>query len=213
MSHEKDTMVIGLTGQTGAGKSTVSKIFVKNGFKLIDADLISREIVKPGMPCLEELFDYFGSAIRNPDNTLNRKALAHIVFTDNRKLESLNSICHPFITEEILARISHYAAEGHKLVLLDAPTLFESQAADFCDLIISVVAKPELRCGRIMKRDSITETEAQNRMDSQLSESFFIDHSDYVIRNNEDCEQLFALAEEVADKIKIYYHTKFMISE
>ncbi len=213
MSHDRIAMVIGLTGQTGAGKSTVSKIFVKNGFKLIDADLISREIMKPGMPCLEELFDYFGSAIRNPDDTLNRKALAHIAFTDNRKLESLNSICHPFITEEILARISHYSAEGHRLILLDAPTLFESQAADFCDLIISVVAKPELRCGRIMKRDSITEQEARNRMDAQLSENFFIDHSDYVIRNNEDCEQLFALAEEVADKIKIYYHTKFMISE
>ncbi|MBQ2264422.1 MAG: dephospho-CoA kinase [Oscillospiraceae bacterium] len=213
MSHDKVAMVIGLTGQTGAGKSTVSKIFVKNGFKLIDADRISREIMQPGMPCLEELFDYFGSSIRNPDDTLNRKALANIVFTDNRRLESLNSICHPFITEEILARIGCYSAEGHKLILLDAPTLFESQAADFCDLIISVVAKPELRCGRIMKRDSITETEARNRMDSQLSETFFVGHSDFVIRNDEDCEQLFALAEEVADKIKVYYHTNFNISD
>ncbi|MBQ8011651.1 MAG: dephospho-CoA kinase [Oscillospiraceae bacterium] len=213
MSHDKVAMVIGLTGQTGAGKSTVSKIFVKNGFKLIDADRISREIMQPGMPCLEELFDYFGSSIRNPDDTLNRKALANIVFTDNRRLESLNSICHPFITEEILARIGCYSAEGHKLILLDAPTLFESQAADFCDLIISVVAKPELRCERIMKRDSITETEARNRMDSQLSETFFVGHSDFVIRNDEDCEQLFALAEEVADKIKVYYHTNFNISD
>ena len=136
-----------------------------------------------------------------------RKALAELVFTDQRKLESLNSICHPFITEEILARISHFIAEGHSLILLDAPTLFESQASDFCDLIISVVARPDLRCSRIMKRDNLTETEARNRMDAQLSEEFFIGHSDYVIRNNEDCEQLYALAEEVADKIKVYYHT------
>jgi dephospho-CoA kinase len=207
MSNEKHSIIIGLTGQTGAGKSTVSSIFVKNGFSLIDADRISREIVLPGMPCLEELFDFFGSAIRNPDNTLNRKALAELVFTDQRKLESLNSICHPFITEEILARISHFIAEGHRLILLDAPTLFESQASDFCDLIISVVARPDLRCSRIMKRDNLTETEARNRMDAQLSEEFFIGHSDYVIRNNEDCEQLYALAEEVADKIKVYYHT------
>jgi dephospho-CoA kinase len=207
MSNEKHSIIIGLTGQTGAGKSTVSSIFVKNGFSLIDADRISREIVLPGMSCLEELFDFFGSAIRNPDNTLNRKALAELVFTDQRKLESLNSICHPFITEEILARISHFIAEGHRLILLDAPTLFESQASDFCDLIISVVARPDLRCSRIMKRDNLTETEARNRMDAQLSEEFFIGHSDYVIRNNEDCEQLYALAEEVADKIKVYYHT------
>ena len=64
-----------------------------------------------------------------------------------------------------------------------------------------------------MKRDSITETEARNRMDSQLSETFFVGHSDFVIRNDEDCEQLFALAEEVADKIKVYYHTNFNISD
>ncbi len=212
MSHDKIGMVVGLTGQTGAGKSTVSRIFVKNGFTLIDADRISRDIVEPGMPCLEELFDFFGDGIRNADNSLNRKALAKIAFTDNRKLESLNSICHPFITEEILARIGYYSAQGHKLILLDAPTLFESRAADFCDLIISVVAKPELRRDRIMKRDAITETEALERMSAQLSEDFFIGHSDYVIRNNEDCEQLFALAEEVADKIKVYYHTKYITS-
>lgn len=209
MSHDIHAMVIGLTGQTGAGKSTVSRIFVKNGFTLIDADQISRDIMKPELPCLEEVFDFFGDAIRNPDNTLNRKALGNIVFSDKRKLESLNSICHPFITEEILARISHFTAQGHGMILLDAPTLFESQASDFCDLIISVVANPDLRRERIMKRDSLTEEEAVARMNSQLSEYFFIEHSDYVIRNNDSCEQLFALAEEVADKIKFYYHNKF----
>lgn len=213
MSHDKLAMVVGLTGQTGAGKSTVSRIFVKNGFTLIDADRISRDVMEPGMPCLEELYDFFGEEIRNPDGTLNRKALAAIVFTDKGKLESLNSICHPFITEEILARIGHYSARGDKMILLDAPTLFESRAADFCDLIISVVAQPELRRDRIMKRDSITLNEANERMNAQLPEDFFIGHSDYVIRNNEDCEQLFALAEEVADKIKVYYHTKYHTSE
>ncbi|MDE6777217.1 MAG: dephospho-CoA kinase, partial [Oscillospiraceae bacterium] len=99
--------VIGLTGQTGAGKSTVSKIFSQNGFALIDADKISRDVVEIGKPCLIELVDYFGSQILNPDNSLNRKALAKIVFTDKRKLESLNSICHPFITEEIYQALPH----------------------------------------------------------------------------------------------------------
>lgn len=213
MSQDIHAMVIGLTGQTGAGKSTVSRIFVKNGFTLIDADQISRDIMKPDLPCLEEVFDFFGDSIRNPDNTLNRKALGNIVFSDKRKLESLNSICHPFITEEILARIGHFTAQGHGMILLDAPTLFESQASDFCDLIISVVADPQLRQERIMKRDSLTAEEAIARMNSQLSEYFFVEHSDYVIRNNDSCEQLFALAEEVADKIKFYYHNKFTVTD
>lgn len=206
MSHEKQqAVVVGLTGQTGAGKSTVSRVFVENGYMLIDADRIAREVVEVGKPCLSELFDYFGDEIRNPDNSLNRKALADIVFTNKDKLESLNSISHPFITEEIFKQINSHILAGEKMILLDAPTLFESRAADFCDLIISVVADPDKRCQRIMQRDSITEEAALNRMNSQLSEQFFIAHSDYVIRNNEAMEHLYAMTKEVAEKIQVCY--------
>ncbi len=213
MSHDKESIVVGLTGQTGAGKSTVSQIFVQNGFTLIDADRISREVMSTGTPCLAEVFDFFGEDIRNADGSLNRKALAKIVFNDKGKLESLNSICHPFITEEIFSRISHYSAHGNCLILLDAPTLFESRAADFCDLIISVVASPELRRRRIIARDGITETEANERMSAQLDEEFFISHSDYVIRNDEDLPQLYELSEEVADKIKVCYQKAHSTSQ
>jgi dephospho-CoA kinase len=209
MSHDTHSVIIGLTGQTGAGKSTVSKVFVENGFTLIDADRISREIMAVGQPCLSEVLDYFGQELQNADGSLNRRALARIVFTDRLQLESLNSICHPFITEEIFSRINRLTQEGHRLILLDAPTLFESRAADFCDLIISVIAMPELRCERIIKRDGLSEQEAIERMNSQLTENFFVEHSDYVIRNNTDLPQLYALTQEVADKIKVYYHNKY----
>lgn len=201
LSH---TVVVGLTGQTGAGKSTVSAIFVKHGFMLIDADQIARQVVEPGMPCLEEIFDYFGDSVRNPDDTLNRKALAKIVFNDKKKLESLNSICYPFITEQIFCKINQFAARNCHFILLDAPTLFESRASDFCDMIISVVANPEIRCARIMTRDSMSEQAARERMSAQLDEAFFIQHSDYVIHNNGNLEQLSDLSGEVADKVKIY---------
>ena len=204
MIPEHHVIVVGLTGQTGAGKSTVSKVFVEHDFLLIDADKISREVVEPGRPCLDEIFDYFGDVIRNPDGTLNRKALAGIVFKDKKKRESLNSICYPFITEEILQRISQYAETEGQFVLLDAPTLFESRASDFCDMIISVVAPPEIRCERIMNRDGISKEAALDRMSAQLEESFFIRHSDYVIHNQDDLEQLIALSGEVADKVKMY---------
>ncbi len=212
MSHDKDYIVVGLTGQTGAGKTTVSEIFAENGFTQIDADKLSKEVMRADSPCLEEVFDYFGDDIRNEDGSLNRKALAKIVFNDKGKLESLNSICHPFITEEIFSRISHYTANGHRMILIDAPTLFESKASDFCDLIISVIAPPELRQKRIIERDHITEQQAQERMNAQLQEDFFINHSDFVIRNHEDLAHLKALSKEVADKIKVYYHTNYHIS-
>ena len=203
MSHG-NAKVIGLTGQTGAGKSTVSRVFAEKGFALIDADRISREVTQMGKPCLQELFDFFGDGIRCADGTLDRKALAGIVFTDPQKLESLNSICHPFITEEIVARIEQLAQEGARLILLDAPTLFESKASDFCDLIISVTAEESLRLSRIMARDGLTEQAALERMHSQLPEHFFAEHSDYIIRNNGTTAQLYALAGEVADKVISY---------
>ncbi len=202
------TVIVGLTGQTGAGKSTVSRVFVEQGFSLIDADRIAREVVEPGSPCLDELFEYFGSTIRGENNSLNRRALASIVFTDAHKLEVLNSIIHPYITEEIFRRINQFAQEGHILILLDAPTLFESKASDFCDLIISVLADPEIRRDRIIVRDHLTEEAALQRMQAQLPEEFFAKHSDYIIRNNADLTKLTALAEEVADKVKAYYQQK-----
>ena len=206
---EGQVIVIGLTGQTGAGKSTVSGIFVKKGFALIDADKITRDVEAVGTPCLEELFEYFGDGIKNADSSLNRKALAKIVFTDKRKLEILNSIVHPFITAEIFAKINQYSSEGYGMVLLDAPTLFESKASDFCDLIISVLAEPEIRCERIIQRDGLSKEAAYERMNAQLPEGFFIQHSDYVVRNDGNLDSLFAQSEEIVDKIKIYYHKMF----
>lgn len=172
MNSLDGVMVIGLTGQTGAGKSTVSKVFVQNGFRLIDADAISRHVVARGSHCLADLQECFTDAILTPDGELDRKVMASIAFSDHRKLEMLNTIMYPYIVGEILRMIHRFSQQNHKLILLDAPTLFESRADDFCDLIISVVAKPELRMQRIMERDHISEKAAQQRMEMQLTEEF-----------------------------------------
>ena len=102
MNSLEGVMVVGLTGQTGAGKSTVSQVFAGNGFAVINADKIARTVVEKGTKCLDEISDFFGSGILNEDRTLNRKALAKIVFTDKCKLDSLNTIIYPYITGEIL---------------------------------------------------------------------------------------------------------------
>lgn len=209
MNSLDGVMVIGLTGQTGAGKSTVSKVFVQNGFRLIDADAISRHVVARGSHCLADLQECFTDAILTPDGELDRKVMASIAFSDHRKLEMFNTIMYPYIVGEILRMIHRFSQQNHKLILLDAPTLFESRADDFCDLIISVVAKPELRMQRIMERDHISEKAAQQRMEMQLTEEFFRLHSDTVLENNSSFSELWDAAQELSAKLIRYYETKF----
>ena len=209
MNSLDGVMVIGLTGQTGAGKSTVSKVFVQNGFRLIDADAISRHVVARGSHCLADLQECFTDAILTPDGELDRKVMASIAFSDHRKLEMLNTIMYPYIVGEILRMRHRFSQQNHKLILLDAPTLIESRADDFCDLIISVVAKPELRMQRIMERDHISEKAAQQRMEMQLTEEFFRLHSDTVLENNSSFSELWDAAQELSAKLIRYYETKF----
>lgn len=213
MNSLNGVMVVGLTGQTGAGKSTVSKVFAANGFAVINADTVARKVVEKGTECLAEIEDLFGSDVINPDGTLNRKALGNVVFSDKKKLEMLNTITYPYITGEILREIRQHSVKGEKLILLDAPTLFESRADDFCELIISVLADADIREARIVKRDSLTSKQARKRMDSQLDEEFFISHSDYIINNNNSIDTVNEISKEVSDKIKDYYHTKIYPAE
>ena len=209
MNNLDGVMVIGLTGQTGSGKTTACRIFRDNGFAVINADEVARMIMDPGSVCLKEVADCFGSHILNEDMSLNRQKLADIVFNNPKKLELLNSISYPHITSEILALIRENSSKGHKLILLDAPTLFESRADDFCEIIISVIADENMRLRRIMERDGLTEEQALSRMKSQHNEKFFVDNSDFIIKNNDGINGLDDIVNEMSAKIKSYYINKF----
>lgn len=204
MSKNDDIFVVGLTGQSGAGKTTVCKVFSEKGFDIINADLIAREVMEKGKPCLKEVEECFGSGVITEDGELDRKALAAIVFTDKTKLKQLNAISYPYIIFEILQKIKEYSKSGKKYVLLDAPTLFESRADDFCDLIISVTAPEATRINRISKRDDLPAERIKERFSSQHSERFFVNHSDFIIKNNKSVDVLLEKANEVADKVKEY---------
>lgn len=209
MNSLDGVMVVGLTGQTGAGKSTVSRMFVENGFRLIDADAIARLVVACGSHCLADLRECFSDVILKANGELDRQALAAIVFSDHHKLEMLNTIMYPYIVGEILRMIHHFSQQNHKMILLDAPTLFESRADDFCDLIVSVVADEEVRKKRIMQRDSIPEGAALQRMEMQLPESFFRSHSDTVLENNGSLQELYDSAQELVTKMICYYESQY----
>lgn len=194
-------MIVGLTGQTGAGKSTVSKVFAEKGFAVINADYVARIIVEKGKPALKEITDVFGLSVINPDGTLNRKKLGSIVFSDNEKLQLLNNIMYPAITTEIKKQIEYYNGQGKKFILLDAPTLFESNADKLCDIIISVIADYDIRKKRIISRDGITPQQADDRINSQHSQDFFIRNSDYYIKNNDSIEKALSDTSRIAFEI------------
>ncbi len=178
-------ITLGLTGPTGAGKSTAALFFSENGFKVIDCDLVAREVTQQNSPALKSLCKVFGDGILDDNGALNRKKLAAIAFSTPEKTELLNNTVLPFISEAVLKE-----AEGSDAVLLDAPTLFESGLDRICDKTICVFADEKLRLSRITERDGISLEEALLRMSAGKKEAYYKERVDFFLMNNGDGEQL-----------------------
>ena len=183
-------VVIGLTGPSGAGKSAVCALLAKRGIPSLNADAIYRELLIPPSDCLNELVQIFGNKILCPDGTLDRRALRAIAFSDREALARLDTVTHRYIMAEIRRRLAKLREKGVPAVILDAPQLFEANAARDCDAVISVLADEPLRISRIMRRDGISETDARRRIRSQYSDAFFREHSNYILENNGTPEDL-----------------------
>jgi len=183
--------IIGLTGPTGAGKTTVCEAAMELDIAVINADAVSREVAFPGQPALNALSKYFGNSILQSDGSLNRKELARLAFSDKKKTEMLNRIFLPFIVDRISQHILKLESDGKTAVLLDAPTLYESGADKLCNAVIAILCPFEIRRERIIKRDDLSETDADMRMKAQKSDDFYIKRTNYIINNNGSVEQLF----------------------
>lgn len=197
----QETVVIGLTGQTGAGKSTVGELLKRRGVAWVDADEIAHDVADNEKSCLADMALEFTIDILNVDGTLNRKRLAEIVFHDKARLRRLNDIIFPYIISAIEAAIQELRDRGVDYVVLDAPTLFESGANRFCDVIVSVVASETTRIQRIIARDELTQAEAQARIAAQHDESYYVRRSDYVIENDGPLDDLRLNTADVLGKI------------
>lgn len=172
----------------------VCAILEKNSIVCIDCDRVSREVTVKGAPALKALCVAFGEDILSSDGSLDRKKLGSIVFSDKEKLELLNRTIFPFITDRIKAIIADFSGEG--IIVLDAPTLFESGCDKLCDEKVAVVADKQIRLERITARDGLSFEDAESRINSQLSEEFFRENCDVVIQNNDG---LSALENAVGD--------------
>ncbi|MGN0508804.1 MAG: dephospho-CoA kinase [Ruminococcus sp.] len=186
----KKCRILGLTGQSGAGKSTVAEFLEQNGFYVISADLLVKKIYNSGSPCLKTIAAVFGEDIISDNGTPDRKLLAKRAFSSKENTALLSSIVHPFVTAELFTQIKKAAESGATTVVYDAPQLFESNADVICDEIISVTAEKSVRLERICKRDNISKENALMRMNAQLDEEFFRENSDYIIENNSDLSSL-----------------------
>jgi dephospho-CoA kinase len=188
-------LVVGLTGSIGTGKSTVSNVLKTKNINIIDADKISREILN-NTTALNEIFDYFGDEVKNPDGTLNRKKLGNIVFNDDVKLIKLNSITHPKIKENINNKLLEYKENKEKIVIVDAPLLIEAKFYDLVDKILLIVCDEEVQINRIVKRDNCSKEDAILRIKSQMSQEDKKNYADYIIDNSYDLEILNKQVEE-----------------
>lgn len=183
--------IIGLTGGIGTGKSTVSKFLSEQNFAIVDADLISREVVEPGKPLLKELEEAFGSEIINDDGSLNRKGLAAIVFNDVDQRKLMDSIMHKEILAEMRRCMEEYQEQGtHQGIIIDAPLLFEIGLEKWCDQVWLVTADMDIRIQRVCARDNAVPAEVEARIRNQMSDDEKRKLSDEILDNSGTLEHL-----------------------
>lgn len=180
-------MIIGLTGGIATGKSIVAEMLKEMGANIIDTDEISREVTQVGAPAWHEILGIWGKEILNPDNTINRKKLAEIVFASPQDLRKLNQITHPKIFEKLKERIKNYSERDITVVVI--PLLIETGTQDFVDEIWLVISSQEMQIERLVKRDKITAESAQMRIKNQLPNEEKIKYANRIIDNNLSIEE------------------------
>ncbi len=181
---KRNKRIIGITGDIGSGKSTVSNYLTSKGYYVIDADLIAREVAELKR-IKQKISDAFDGVII--DGVLDRKKLANIVFRDEEKLRILNTIMHPEIVDRIIKDASDSEEE---YVFIDAALLFETGLDKYCDYVILIDVSLETRLDRIIKRDNITKALAYKKI-SSFSDSKEKKSKSIVINNNGTIDELY----------------------
>lgn len=187
-------MVIGITGNSGSGKSYIADIISGYGFLRIDMDSIAHSIYEENNACLEEIKKHFGEKVFSRGR-LMRKALGEIVFSDGKKLELLNEITHKYIMEEAAKRMN-----GEKIIL-DAPVLIDTAFEKLCDKIILVTSDTDTKIKRIMERDNISYQYAMKRIKSQPDEKYLSTRCHFIVDNSEGSDVKKSI-EEIITKIQ-----------
>ena len=193
-------MIIGITGSSGAGKSTICEILEKEyNVKIINADKIAKQLSKRGTNYMLDIISKFGKDIVDEDGELKRKKLAEIIYSNPQKRQELNSCTFKYIKEEIKKQIDNI--QENVTAIIDAPLLFECKLDELCDKVIGIVAKRELQLDRIVARDNIDYEAAEKRLNAQEKNEFYIAKCDTIIENNGD---IFEMEKEIKEIAELY---------
>lgn len=193
--------IIGITGNSGSGKSTISKLISKNyEAKIIDADKIAKEMTNNNGEYLQAIRQAFGNdVIKN--NELDRKKLADIVFLNRTEKEKLDGLTFEYVVEEIKKELEANQNLDYQYIILDVPLLFESKLDKLCDYTIGVIAPKTEKIKRICKRDKLSKEKALQRLNSQPNDEFFTKNCNTVI-NNENKEETIKTVNEIMLKLQ-----------
>ena len=171
-------MILGITGGTGCGKTTLLKVIAEHGGRILDCDAIYHQLLASDASLLAAIEDRFPGSVEN--GVLQRKKLGSIVFSDENALLDLNKITHGAIRREVLRQLQN----APKLAAIDAIALFEGGLAELCDVTVAVTAPEEVRVKRLMLRDNIPESYARSRIAAQHGEDWFRQRCDCTLENN-----------------------------
>ncbi len=188
------TLVVGITGGIGSGKTAVTRRFEQRGITVVDADLVARLIVEPGTPALTAIATHFGAGILQADGALDRAALRNRVFSDESERRWLERLTHPLIAQEIVDQIS---ASRSPYTILSSPLLLDTSQKALVDCVVVVDVPEALQLQRTMQRDSNDEAQVRRIMAAQMSRADRVERADIVIDNSRSLEELDSQVEEL----------------
>ncbi|MFN1512843.1 dephospho-CoA kinase [Vibrio owensii] len=190
--------VIGLTGGIASGKTTVANLF-KQQFKIdiVDADIVAREVVEPGTPGLNAIVEHFGADIVHDDQTLDRAKLREKIFSNPEEKAWLNGLLHPMIREKMIEDLEQITSD---YALLVVPLLVENKLDSLCDRVLVVDVDPQTQISRTVKRDNVSEEQANAILASQASREQRLALADDVVKNNPDDPDLLLQITDLHEK-------------
>ena len=201
-------LLIGLTGNIASGKSTVARLLSERGATIIDADVLARRVVEPGMPAFDEIVRRWGRQVVAPDGSLDRDVLRRLVFSQQEKLEELNEIVHPEVAAYRDRLVDEARQRGDRLVVQDIPLLFERGIVEQFDRIVLVDAPRPVRLERLMRERGLTETESMDMITAQMPAELKRARADHIIENTGTVRELEERVSEVWQALEREAHER-----
>ncbi len=198
----KEKLIVALTGQSGAGKSSLAKFFVNSGIPVIDCDEIAKEIHKD-VDCQIQLCEFFGADIL-VNGLIDKNLLSEKAFSSPQNLHKLTEITHPFIIKKILSDADNLFSNGNNIVIVDGAVIIGHEFEKYCDKFIVVLCQRKYQYERLIKRDGISLQQAQNRVAKQTKLETMLSKADYPVYNNDSIEYLENQGSYILQSLKAF---------